>query len=143
MKLIYAPLALALVTTGLIGCQPAPTSPATNETNTETAPAATSPVPVSIPAEMSAETTTDTAATADTCGQLIGFAAGSDTTTASGQVAGYDSCSFRLQAQKGQRIEVALEGSTYLVALLFPPATDGTAIAGPLDKLDATLPVTG
>lgn len=150
MKLVHAPLPFALAA-ALIGCTPAAndaaqnarTAPPAAETASAAASAA-SPAPVSAtPIAEAPGTKATSTAVATACDQTITFAAGNNAATASGKVAGHAGCSFRMQGQAGQRIEGVLIGSPYLIALLFAPSAKDTAIAGPLDKLDAMLPETG
>lgn len=142
MKNFTLAMAVGLGAVALIGCQPTAGNQASNAPEktvaTDVAPAEA--VVASSPVETETPTTAE-ASPADACGEVIAFAAGADSATVSGKLSGYDTCTFRLTANAGQQLHAQLEGSTYLIALLFAPTRQDTAIAGPSDKLDATLPV--
>lgn len=139
-------LATGLISLAIVACQPAAdtsTTPATAPATTESAPAAEAATPAAADAAPASEAPATPAANAAGCGQLIQFAAGDNDTTVEAQVQGYESCSFRMQGQAGQKIKVELEGSSYLTALLFAPSNDGTSLQPPGDRIEATLPASG
>ena len=141
MKIFTLTMAAGFAAVALLGCQPDASDKAADASSADIANAAAS---VEAQTEASpAPATSAQAAPADACGESIVFTEGADTTTASGEVSGYDTCTFRLAGKAGQPLHATLEGSTFLTALLFALASQDTAIAGPSDTLDAALPADG
>lgn len=141
MKIFTLTMAAGFAAVALLGCQPDASDKAADASSADIANAA-----VSVEAQTEASpapATSAQAAPADACGESIVFTEGTDTTTASGEVSGYDTCTFRLAGKAGQQLHATLEGSNFLTALLFAPASQDTAIAGPSDTLDAALPADG
>ena len=141
MKTFTLTMAAGFAAVALLGCQPDASDKAADASSADIANAAAS-VEAQTEASPAPATSAETAP-ADACGESIVFTEGTDTTTASGEVSGYDTCTFRLAGKAGQQLHATLEGSTYLTVLLFAPTNPDTAIAGPSDKLDATLPADG
>ena len=141
MKTFTLTMAAGFAGVALLGCQPDASDKAADASSADIANAAAS---VEAQTEASpAPATSAQAAPADACGESIVFTEGTDTTTASGEVSGYDTCTFRLAGKAGQQLHPTLEGSTFLTGLLFAPTSRDTAIAGPSDTLDAALPADG
>ena len=141
MKTFTLTMAAGFAGVALLGCQPDASDKAADASSADIANAAAS---VEAQTEASpAPATSAQAAPADACGESIVFTEGTETTTASGEVSGYDTCTFRLAGKAGQQLHATLEGSTYLTALLFAPTNPDTAIGGPSDTLDAALPADG
>ena len=145
MKNFFLTMAAGLTAVALLGCQPNASDKAADASSADIADAAASvetPTVATLVASPAPATSAD-AAPADACGESIVFTEGTDTTTATGEVSGYDTCTFRLTGKAGQQLHATIEGSTFLTALLFAPTSQDTAIAGPSDTLDAALPADG
>lgn len=145
MKTFTLTMAAGFAAVALLGCQPNASDKAADASSADIADAAASVETPTVATSVASPAPSPTAETAlaDACGESIIFTEGTDTTTASGEVSGYDTCTFRLTGKAGQQLHATLEGSTFLTALLFAPTNPDMAIAGPSDKLDATLPADG